>query len=53
MASLLEVPHIVDFDTEQEMLRIYNADAYELRVSALFNVACSAPGWNCQMTLVA
>lgn len=53
LASLLEVPHIVDFDSEQEMLRVYNADAYELRVSALYNLACNAPGWNAQLKLVA
>lgn len=53
LISLLEVPHIVDEDNDQRMLRITNADAYELRVSALYNVACDAPGWNAQLTLVA
>lgn len=53
LASLLECPHIVDFDTEQEMLRLGTSDAYELRIAAYWNIACNAPGWNCQMKLVA
>lgn len=53
LCSLLEVPHIVDADSDQEMLRKSDADAYELRVSALYNLACSAPGWNAQLKLVA
>jgi len=53
LASLLEVPHIVDVDSDQEMLRKADADAYELRISALYNLACSAPGWNAQLKLVA
>lgn len=36
-----------------EMLRVYNADAGEVRCGYYAQLACSAPGWNAQVTLSA
>lgn len=42
---------IFDRDTDQEMLRLSAADAYELRCGSYCNMSCSAPGYNINITL--
>jgi hypothetical protein len=49
--SLNEVPHISRYADGLEMLRVYNADAAELRVTYYANMECKAPGWNEVITL--
>lgn len=46
LASLLEAPMILKYGSNDEMLRVYNADQAELRVGYYANLGCSAPGWN-------
>lgn len=53
LASLYEAPHIFDYDDNLQMLRIYNADAAELRVGYYAQLGCNAPGWNAQVALAA
>jgi hypothetical protein len=49
--SLDDAPHIQTDHVTGEMLRVYNADAAELRVSYYAQVECNAPGWNCNVVL--
>jgi len=51
LASLGEVPMILRYADGNEMLRVYNQDASEVRVGHYSNVRCFAPGWNAQVTL--
>lgn len=53
LEGLGEVPMINKSPDGLEMLRVSNADAGELRVSAYYNLACQAPGWNARVTLSA
>lgn len=53
LASLGGAPHIFDYDDDTQFLRIYNADAAELRVGYYAQLGCSAPGWNASLKLVA
>ena len=48
--SLGPAPQILDLDGNR-MLRESGADAYEVRVGYYGNVACNAPGYNCQVKL--
>ena len=49
--SLGAAPQILNADDAGQMLRVYNADAYEVRVGFYGNVACAAPGYNCRIAL--
>jgi len=49
--SLGAAPQILNADDAGQMLRVYNADAYEVRVGFYGNVSCNAPGYNCRVTL--
>jgi len=51
LASLGEVPMILRYADGNEMLRVYNQDASEVRVGAYSNLRCFAPGWNAQVSL--
>lgn len=54
MRSLGKVPHILTYGMEGlEGLRVGNADALEIRIGYYGNLICSAPGWNCVVTLSA
>ena len=49
--SLGAAPQILNADDAGQMLRVYNADAYEVRCGFYGNVACTAPGYNCRIAL--
>lgn len=51
--SLGQVPKILKYGDGLDMLRVYNADAAEVRVAYYAVPGCSAPGWNGQTTLSA
>ena len=51
--SLGEAPKILRYEDNNEMLRVNNADAMELRIGYYGNLACNAPGWSAQVTLSA
>lgn len=53
LEGLGDVPQILRYGDGLEMLRVYNADAGEVRVGAYYNVSCNAPGWNMQIKLSA
>lgn len=54
LRSLGKVPHILTYGLEGlEGLRVGNADALEIRIGYYGNLICSAPGWNCVVTLSA
>lgn len=54
LRSLGKVPKILTYGMEGlEGLRVSNADALEVRVGHYSNLICSAPGWNCVVTLSA
>jgi hypothetical protein len=53
LCSLLDAPMILKYGSNDEMLRVYNADQAELRVGYYANLGCSAPGWNMQIKLSA
>jgi len=53
LEGLGEVPMINKSPDGLEMLRVSNADAGELRVSAYYNLATNAPGWNARVSLSA
>lgn len=54
LRSLGKVPHILTYGMEGlEGLRVGNADALEIRVGYYGNLICSAPGFNCVVTLSA
>jgi len=53
LCSLMEAPMILKYGSNDEMLRVYNADQAELRVGMYGNLGCSAPGWNAQVALSA
>lgn len=49
--SLGEAPMILRYPDNNEMLRVTNADAAELRVGMYGNLATNAPGWSAQVAL--
>lgn len=50
--SLGKAPHILTYGLEGlEGLRVGAADALEIRIGYYGNLICSAPGWNCVVTL--
>jgi hypothetical protein len=52
LRSLGKVPHILTYGMEGlEGLRVGSADALEIRIGYYGNLICSAPGWNCVVTL--
>lgn len=52
LRSLGKAPHILTYGLEGlEGLRVGNADALEIRIGYYANLICSAPGWNCVVTL--
>lgn len=54
LRSLGKVPHILTYGMEGlEGLRVGDADALEIRIGYYGNLICSAPGWNCVVTLSA
>lgn len=54
LRSLGKVPHILTYGMEGlEGLRVGNADALEIRIGYYGNLICSAPGWNCIVSLSA
>ena len=53
LESLGEAPQILRYGDGLEMLRVYNADAGEVRVGYYANLACNAPGWNAYVALSA
>lgn len=50
LEGLGDVPQILKYGDGLDMLRVYNADASELRVGSYGNVSGNAPGWNGQIT---
>lgn len=53
LQSLGDSPQILRYGDGLEMLRVYNADAGEVRVGYYANLATNAPGWNANVTLSA
>lgn len=53
LEGLGDVPQILRYGDGLEMLRVYNADAGEVRIGAYYQVRTNAPGWNCNVTLSA
>jgi hypothetical protein len=51
--SLGQVPKILRYGDNLDMLRVYNADAGEVRVAYYANLGCKAPGKNGQIILSA
>jgi hypothetical protein len=50
LRSIGKAPRIIDLD-EVSMLRISNADAYEVRIVSRVCMTCDAPGWNATIQL--
>lgn len=48
LGSVGKAPRILNFD-KQDMLRVYNADSYEVRIGAYLQMVCRAPAWNLQI----
>ncbi len=46
LEGLGDVPQILRYGDGLEMLRVYNADAGEVRVGAYYQLRTNAPGWN-------
>lgn len=53
LESLGDAPQILRYGDGLEMLRVFNADAGEVRVAYYANLSCNAPGWNAYVTLSA
>lgn len=53
LEGLGDVPQILRYGDGLEMLRVYNADAGEVRIGAYYQIRTNAPGWNCNVTLSA
>lgn len=53
LEGLGDVPQILRYGDGLEMLRVYNADAGEVRIGAYYQVRTNAPGWNANVTLSA
>lgn len=44
-------PQVLLYPDNNQMLRVYNDDAAELRVGAYLQLGCNAPGWNARVAL--
>ncbi len=54
LRSLGRSPHILTYGREGlEGVRVYNADALEVRLGSYHNLICNAPGWNARVALSA
>lgn len=53
LESLGDAPQILRYGDGLEMLRVYNADAGEVRIAYYANLSCNAPGWNANVQLQA
>lgn len=53
LESLGDAPQILRYGDGLEMLRVYNADAGEVRVGYYAQLRSNAPGWNSQVSLSA
>lgn len=53
LESLGDAPQILRYGDGLEMLRVFNADAGEVRVAYYANLSCNAPGWNAYVLLSA
>jgi hypothetical protein len=53
LESLGDAPQILRYGDGLEMLRVFNADAGEVRVAYYANLSCNAPGWNAYVKLSA
>lgn len=53
LCTLMDAPMILKYGSNDDMLRVYNADQAELRVGMYGQLGCSAPGWNAQVKLSA
>jgi hypothetical protein len=53
LESLGDAPQILKYGDGLEMLRVYNADAGEVRCGYYANLATNAPGWNAVVQLSA
>lgn len=53
LESLGDAPQILRYGDGLEMLRVYNADAGEVRVAYYAQLSCNAPGWNANVSLQA
>ena len=52
LRSLGRAPHVLTYGMEGlEALRVGSADALEIRIGYYANLICSAPGWNCVISL--
>jgi len=51
LESLGDAPQILRYGDGLEMLRVFNADAGEVRVAYYANLSCNAPGWNAYVQL--
>jgi hypothetical protein len=52
LRSLGKAPHVLTYGLEGlEGIRVGNADALEIRIGYYANLICSAPGWNCVISL--
>lgn len=52
LRSLGKAPHVLTYGMEGlEALRVGTADALEIRIGLYGNLICSAPGWNCVVSL--
>lgn len=52
LRSLGKAPHVLTYGLEGlEGIRVGNADALEIRIGYYANLICSAPGWNCVVSL--
>lgn len=53
LEGLGDCPQILRYGDGLEMLRVFNADAGEVRVGYYAQLACNAPGWNANVALSA
>ncbi len=53
LETLGDAPQILRYGDGLEMLRVYNADAGEVRTGYYGNLRTNAPGWNCVVSLSA
>jgi hypothetical protein len=53
LEGLGDVPQILRYGDGLEMLRVYNADAGEVRIGAYYQVRTNGPGWNATVKLSA
>lgn len=51
LEGLGDVPQILKYGDNLEMLRVYNADSGEVRCGAYYNLCTNAPGWSLQVKL--